>query len=121
MFVGCSEISISVIVKHVQHVEQGPFVCLGGLLSFSMTGVQKKLLGCGLLLGGGISTQDDTIHTDLPLVQIQGVFETMIILSLRYNCWFFRHMVKQVYHRLKVFNVLLWKYEIWCQILIITC
>ena len=40
MFVGCSEISISVIVKHVQHIAViRDFVCLEG---------KKKLLGCGL-------------------------------------------------------------------------
>ena len=53
MFVGCSEISISVIVKHVQHVEQGPFVCLGGLLSFSMTGGTKKIAGLWFVAGWG--------------------------------------------------------------------
>ena len=37
----------------------GLFVCLRDLLSFSVLGGQKKLLGCGLL--GGISTQTDTM------------------------------------------------------------
>ena len=60
MFVGCSEISTSVIVKHVPHVGIIRAFCLffGDLLSFSVTGRQEKLLGCGL---GGISTQADTM------------------------------------------------------------
>ena len=52
MYIGCSEISISVIVKHVRHE---------GLIKFfrAWGSGQKKLLGCGLL--GGISTQADTM------------------------------------------------------------
>ena len=46
MFVGCSEISISVIVKHVQDI--------GIISAFSVPGGQKKVLGCGL--PEGIST-----------------------------------------------------------------
>ena len=51
LFKGCFEISISVIVKHVQSI--------GIIRAFCLPGGQKKLLGCGLL--GGISTQADTI------------------------------------------------------------
>ena len=55
MFVGCSEISISVIVKHVQHIGIGLFVCVGDLLSFSVLGGRRteKI--------GGISSQADTM------------------------------------------------------------
>ena len=44
MFVGCSEISVNVIVKHKQHVGIiWPFVCLGGLVHFSvLEGREKK-------------------------------------------------------------------------------
>ena len=50
MFVGCSEIRINVIVKHVQHVGIIWACSLPGaeLLSFLPSG-QKELLGCGLL------------------------------------------------------------------------
>ena len=52
MYIGCSEISISVIVKHVRHERLIKFFRAWG-------SGQKKLLGCGLL--GGISTQADTM------------------------------------------------------------
>ena len=61
MFVGCSEIGMIVIVKHINtgiiRVFNFPertcsvFQCLRG---------QKKLLDCGLLMG--IRTQADTMH-----------------------------------------------------------
>ena len=56
MFVGCFEISTSVIVEHVQSIGIIRGFCLlgGNLIAWG----QKKLLGCGLL--GGISTQADT-------------------------------------------------------------
>ena len=46
----------------------GLFVCLGGLTFFSVwmgggVGEQKKLLGCGLLGRGGVSTQADLMGT----------------------------------------------------------
>ena len=51
---GCSEIIVSVIVKHLQHVEINRlFIYLGDLLSFSMPGGQKKWLGCGLWFAKG--------------------------------------------------------------------
>ena len=54
MFVDCSEICISITVKHVQHVRIiRAFVCLGGLTKFSVPGGQKILLDCGLL-GGSV-------------------------------------------------------------------
>ena len=61
MFVGCFEISISVIVKQVKSIGIIRAFCLpGGLVkSFSDWGGQKELLDCGLL--GGISTQADTM------------------------------------------------------------
>ena len=50
VFVGCSEISISVIAKHVQDVGIiRAFFYLGGL--FQCLGGHKKLLGYGLLEG----------------------------------------------------------------------
>ena len=52
MFVGCSEISISVIVKHVDHIRS--------IRAFGLPGGQKKLLGCGLLRG--ISIQAGTMN-----------------------------------------------------------
>ena len=73
VFVGCSEISIYVIVKHLKYVGI-PWACsLPGadLLSFSVPGGrgggQKKLLGCSLL--GGFSPQAGT----MPNVTIQQV------------------------------------------------
>ena len=64
MFVDCSEIGLSVIVKHVQHA--GVFLSFSfltgqeDLLSFSVPGGgvgwgggAEKLLGCGLL-GGSV-------------------------------------------------------------------
>ena len=49
--VGCFEISINVIVKHVQSIQIIMAFCLpgGGLVKY--LGGQKKLLGCGLLRG----------------------------------------------------------------------
>lgn len=41
MFVGYSEISLSITVKHVQHI--GMFIKFSGV-----SWGQKKLLGCGL-------------------------------------------------------------------------
>ena len=51
MFVGCSEIRIHVIVKHVRHA--------GITWAFYLGGTTEKILGCGLL--GVISTQADTV------------------------------------------------------------
>ena len=47
MLVGCSEISISVIVKHVQHVGIiRVFVCLGGLtIFFQCLGGPEEIVG----------------------------------------------------------------------------
>ena len=55
LFVGYPEISMSVIVKHVQQIGISLlFVCLGDLLSFPLPrGSEKKLLGYGLLGGSG--------------------------------------------------------------------
>ena len=52
MFKGCSEISVSVIIKKVQHVK-----IIG---TFCLTGGNIKLLGCGLLVE--INTQADTMN-----------------------------------------------------------
>ena len=61
MFADCSEISINLIVKHVQHIGIiTAFYLLEGNCSNLFR--QKKLLGCGLL--GGISTfADAMLHT----------------------------------------------------------
>ena len=62
MFVNCSEISINVIVKHVQHVGIIWACSLPGmdlLLSFSVPGETEKIAGwIGGLTGslGGINT-----------------------------------------------------------------
>ena len=46
MFVGCSEISISFIVTHVQHTGIISSFCLpGGDLNFSVPGGTKKITG----------------------------------------------------------------------------
>ena len=51
MFVRCSEIIISVIVKHVRHIGVFRAFCLlGGLVKFFSAWGDKKLLGCGLLV-----------------------------------------------------------------------
>ena len=75
MFVGCSEISKSVIVKHKQHIGIIRAFCLpggegvgGGVLSFSVPGGKEKLLGRGLL--GGISTQADTMNYSKHTIKI---------------------------------------------------
>ena len=71
MFVGCSEISISVIVKQAQHVGIiRAFICLGGLINLSVPGGeggQKKLLGCSLL--GGTITQADKMFCIAKIVK----------------------------------------------------
>ena len=68
MFVGCSEISVNVIVKHKQHIGIiWPFCLPGGDLFMMVCGLlggrggEKKMMVCGLL--GGISTQADTMVT----------------------------------------------------------
>ena len=75
MFVGCSEISTSVIVKHKQHMEIIRAFCLPGgrgggedLLSFSVPEGTEKLLGRGLL--GRISTQADTMNYSKHTIKI---------------------------------------------------
>ena len=62
----CSEISISVIVKHIQRIGvinvlelSRLSVCLGDFLSFSVPGGQKKI--AGLCFANWISTQADTM------------------------------------------------------------
>ena len=50
MCVGCFEISVSVVVKHVKSTGiLGFFVCLGGLVKIFSAWGDRKLLGCGLL------------------------------------------------------------------------
>ena len=70
MFVGCFEISLSVIVKHVQNIGIiRPFCLLRGtceVFHFSAWGGQKKLLGYGLL-ERGISTQGNTMGSPICL------------------------------------------------------
>ena len=75
MFVGCSEISTSVIVKHKQHIGIIRAFCLPGWggggqegLSFSVPVGTEKLLGLGLL--GGISTQADTMNYSKHTIKI---------------------------------------------------
>ena len=55
MFVGCFEISKSVIVKHVQSIGlSGLFVCLGGdLLRFALPGGTEEIAGLWFARGGG--------------------------------------------------------------------
>ena len=56
MFVGCSEISIYVIVKHLKYVG----IAWGRLVKFfSAWGEEKKLLGCSLV--GGFSSEAGTM------------------------------------------------------------
>ena len=60
MFVGCSEISLSVIVKHIQPIGINIPFCLPRWTCyvFYYLGDRKKLLGCSLLVG--ITTQTET-------------------------------------------------------------
>ena len=62
MFVGCSEISISVIVKHVQHMgidrALSPW---GGLISFSVPGGALKNAGLWFARGCRVITQAYTM------------------------------------------------------------
>ena len=59
MFIGCSEISIYVIVKHVQQGIVRVFLSAwGDFLSLLVLGRHKKLLGCDLLVG--VSSQVGT-------------------------------------------------------------
>ena len=60
MFVACSEISISVIVKHVQHIGIIRVFCLPGV----GWGGAKKLLGCGLLVVYYIITSELSMFHD---------------------------------------------------------
>ena len=60
MLVGCFEISISVIVKHVQNIGTIRTFCLSeGISEAFLPGRQKKLLDRSLL-GVGISAQAET-------------------------------------------------------------
>ena len=62
MFAGCSEIGVSVIAKHGQHVGIIRAFCQswGNLFRFSVSGRgQEIFLGCGLQ--EGIRTQADTM------------------------------------------------------------
>ena len=61
MFAGCSEISLNVIVKHVENNGIIRALCLfGGLVKFfQCLGGEKTLLDCNLLRG--ISTLADTM------------------------------------------------------------
>ena len=54
MFVGCSDISISFIVKHVQQIKIIRAFCLpgGDSLSFSVPGGTKKIAGVWFTKGG---------------------------------------------------------------------
>ena len=46
MLVGCCEISIHVIVKHVKHIGMIRALCLSeGIFSFSMPGGDRKIAG----------------------------------------------------------------------------
>ena len=53
MLVGCSEINISIIVKHVQHIGIAmAFLSAGGAYYISQSlGRQKNLLVCASLMG----------------------------------------------------------------------
>ena len=57
MFVGSSEISINVIVKHVSNCNtlelSGLFVCLWGLIKFFFSFQFFQLMVCDLLAGWG--------------------------------------------------------------------
>ena len=64
MFVACSEISISVIVKHVQHIGIIRFFCLPGVGWGGGEGGAKKLLGCGLLVVYYIITSELSMFHD---------------------------------------------------------
>ena len=56
------------------------FVCLGGLIHFSVLGEEKKLLGYGLL--GGINTQADTMGSRISNDRYQRkTMETKIALT----------------------------------------
>ena len=73
MFVGCSEISVKVTVKHVQHIGIIRCFCLlrRNLLSFSVPGGPKKL--AGLWFTRGITTQVDTMKDYLEVQKnLQG-------------------------------------------------
>ena len=56
MLVGCSEISISVVAKHVQYtgIIRGFFVCLGDLLSFSVPERTGQIAGLWFARGGSV-------------------------------------------------------------------
>lgn len=55
MFAGCSEVSISFIVKDVRHVGIiRAFVCLEDLLSFSVSGGTKKFAGLWFATGESV-------------------------------------------------------------------
>ena len=73
MFVGCSEISISVTVKHVQNngLISRLFVYLGELAKFFSVWGPEKIAGLWFAFGeggGGISTQADTMWIFLLLL-----------------------------------------------------
>lgn len=61
MFFDCSEVIISVVVKHLQLL--GLFICLADLLSFPVPGEQKKLQDSGL--PGGIGTHADPVSSEI--------------------------------------------------------
>ena len=78
MFVGCSEISISVIVKYMQDIGIISAFCLPGrdFLSFSVPGGQKKVLGCGLPEGSC------TVAVKIFLVELNASVKSVTLLNL---------------------------------------
>ena len=74
MLVGCFEIIIIIVVKHVQNIETIKTFCLSEGSSYVfLPGGHKKLLAC-CLLSVGISTQAETMVLNFLFSQT-GIFE----------------------------------------------
>lgn len=84
MFIGCSKISVNVIVNHVQHAGTIWTSSMPGvyLLSFSVPGQTKKMPG--LWFARGIITQADT----MPNLIILSSLKSQYFLSERWQLTF---------------------------------
>ena len=92
MFIGCFEISINVIVKHVQSIGiiRGFVSSWGGLVKIFSAWSDKKLLGCDLYLGWHYGHNEDMpgyIESICPILQVSDIYFGINIEDLFYDTW----------------------------------